>query len=151
MLRVTNRMHSTVTSRVGNSNEMFQSLTSLGIRVGEGGKLVLDETRLQNALNNDLDSVKQFFTAKDVGFADKMKAALTSLTDIVDGTLKVETNSIDAAVERTNLKITQLTHLMESKKTRLLNQFVAMENTIGKIQSQQTALQSLQVLRLSND
>lgn len=76
-----------------------------------------------------------------------MEATLNSLTDSIDGTFHFERNAIDSAIERTNSRIQHLTTLMENRKTRLLNQFVAMENVISSIQSQQTALQALQVIK----
>ncbi len=143
VLRATTRMNNLFFSRVGNSNEALQSLSALGIRVGDQGKLTLDEDRLRSMLNTQLSDVKKFFTAEETGFATRLKGTLESLTDQFDGLFALEKNVLSSSIDRTQVRVEQLTELMESRKRRLLNQFVAMENVIGSLQFQQNALGAL--------
>ncbi len=140
VLRVTNRLSNTAGSRFGIGNESIQSLSALGIRVGAGGILELNEDRLQDHLRNDFNGVKEFFTQKETGFGDKINATLSSLTDIADGTFANERNSLDSSIKSTNDRIEDLKVLLESKKSRLLNEFIQTESILGSLETQKTAL-----------
>ena len=140
VLRVTNRMSNALGKRFGIGNETIQSLSALGVRVGAGGILELNEDRLQEHLRNDFNGVKEFFTQKDTGFGDKINSTLTSLTDIVDGSFTNERNSLTSSIDTTNERIEELKILLESKKARLLNEFIQTESILGSLETQQTAL-----------
>lgn len=147
--RASTRFSNLFSSRIGNVGDSVQSLAALGIRMGEGGKLTLDTDKLQNMLDTDLDAVKQFFTAETSGFGVRLEETLNSLTDRFEGMFTYEKNVLTDAIDRTNLRVEDLTILMENKKVRLLNQFVAMENVIGSMQSQQVALSSLKPISIN--
>jgi len=150
VLRAISRMSSTILTRTGNSNEKIKSLSELGIRFDDQGKIEFDETKLQSMLASDLAAVEEFFTQEEFGFAAKMDTTLTSLTDIVDGSITQEKNVLDASIAQTEERVEELTELMENEKTRILNQFVAMENVLSSLNSQQEALAALQTSQSSS-
>lgn len=147
VLRAVSRMSSAVLVRTGNSNEKIRTLSELGVQFNDKGKIEFDETKLQAYLASDLAAVEEFFTKEDVGFAAKMEATLKSMTDIVDGSITQEKNVLNASIEQTEVRVEELTELMESKKARLLNQFVAMENVLNSLNTQQEALGTLQPVK----
>ncbi|MBL4884760.1 MAG: flagellar filament capping protein FliD [Planctomycetaceae bacterium] len=142
--RVNLRLDTALHKRFGSGNETIKSLIDLGIRVGTGGILVLNKERLEDKLKNDLSGVKEFFTAADTGFSAILGATLTSLTDVVDGTFTNEKDVLDSSIKQARERIEELNILLESKKSRLLNEFIKMETIISSIQSQQSALEALQ-------
>ncbi len=142
--RVNTRLDSALSKRIGTGSETIQTLLDIGIRVGTGGKLVFTKERLEDKLKNDLSGVQKFFTAEDTGFSAKFNTTLKSLTDIVDGTFANEKSVLDTSINQTQERIVELNALLESKKNRLLLQFVQMETIISSIQSQQEALKALQ-------
>ncbi len=141
--RVGVRLDTAINKRIGTGNETIKSLIDIGIRIGTGGKLVFTRERLEDKLKDDPDGVKEFFTTEDTGFSAQFNTTLKSLTDIVDGTFANERNVLDSSIEQTQERIVELNRLLESKKTRLLNEFVQMETIISSIQSQQDALKAL--------
>ncbi len=142
--RVNTRLDSALSKRIGTGSETIQTLLDIGIRVGTGGKLVFTKERLEDKLKNDLSGVQKFFTAEDTGFSAKFNTTLKSLTDVVDGTFANEKSVLDTSINQTQDRIVELNALLESKKNRLLLQFVQMETIISSIQSQQEALKALQ-------
>ena len=141
--RVGVRLDTALSKRIGIGNETIKTLLDIGIRVGTGGKLVFTKERLEDKLKNDPDGVKKFFTTEETGFSAKFNTTLKSLTDIVDGSFANEKGVLDSSIKKNEERIVDLNTLLESKKTRLLNQFVQMETIINSIQSQQEALKAL--------
>jgi len=149
VLRVSNRLTQSLTARFNGVSDTISSLSGIGLKIGSTGKLELDEDKLADALRDDLANVKKFFTTAEKGFGAKFEATLKSLTDIVDGTFTNEKNVLDASIDATTERISELNVLLESKKARLLNEFVQMENILSSLQSQQTALSSISSLRVN--
>ncbi len=141
--RVGARLDTALSRRIGTGNETIKTLIDIGIRVGAGGKLVFTKERLEDKLKDDLDGVKKFFTTESTGFAARFNDTMTSLTDIADGTFANERDVLDSSIQKNEERIADLNVLLESKKTRLLNEFAQMETIISTIQSQQSALSAL--------
>ena len=98
---------------------------------------------MKEKLKDDLNGVREFFTAEDTGFSAILGNTLTSLTDENEGTFVNEKNVLDSSIKQAAERIEELEILLESKKARLLNEFIQMERIIGSIQSQQTAMEAL--------
>lgn len=140
----------------------YTRLTQIGIKVGTGGKLTVDETTLRDALNNDPAAVEELFTARtaapastDVN-ADNTKTTYTQLgvpgileelskkyVDTIDGVLTTKNKSLESQISVSNKRITDLDARLAQKRARLEAQFAAMEKSIALLQSQQSALSSI--------
>lgn len=149
--RVVNRITSVINRQLTNGSNEIDSLADLGIRFGAGGRLVLDKEALASALANNFDAVSDFFIADDLGFGQLLDDAVVSLTDSIDGSFKVRNNSIDTTVQGLEDRIEDLTVLLDARKVRLFNEFVAMEEAISSINSQQDALTALQPVQSNSN
>ena len=98
--------------------------------VGPNGE-VLDGVTVQNT--GDTEYTRLGVMQVIAQYAD-------SLTDFVDGRITRRTNTIDTQIELQEDRIENLTAQLDVKRFRLEQQFVAMEQAIASLQSQQQAL-----------
>lgn len=138
---VQGRLARIVTSRYGGGGAIAR-LSDVGVRVASGGKLTFDEPALREKLAQDRDAVATFFTKEVGGAAAAIKETLESMTR-TGGLIAARGQSLDAQKEVLSQRITALNALLESKRTRLLRQFHAMESALASLQTQQAALGSL--------
>lgn len=134
----------------------YKSLSSIGITTGEStgsgatnadavkGKLVLDETKLMEALEKDPLAVQKLLggvTGTD-GFAQKLGKVVNPLVG-TNGTFdqRIEANTRSL----TNIKdaITRMDQRLELREERLRKQFTAMELALQRSQSQATDLSGI--------
>ncbi len=148
VFRATGRLDSLVNRRLFGSDQTVQSLGNLGIRVGTGGKLILDRERLDAALTSDPQAVADFFLDADKGFGGQLKSTVESLTDPRTGSFALESNSLQQSVESLNDRITQLDALLETRRDRLMRQFINMESILGTLSSQQEAISGISLLKV---
>lgn len=137
--RVQQRLEGLVFGRVGNSGDV-RTLFDVGVNVTTGGKLTFDADRLKSAISTDAEAVTNFFRETDTGFAAIAKSTLDSLTDPFSGTFITETTSLTSTISSLTTRIADLDEILDVRRTRLLEQFVNMENIISNITSQQQAL-----------
>lgn len=143
VIRMLSRLDSTVTGLHGDPSSGVRSLIDMGVRIGTGGRLIINESRLDRALRDNNREVADFFLDKDNGFGKKLGDTLKSFSDPIDGTLTLQKNTINANIESTEGRIEQITALLEQKQQRLLLEFVAMEEALASLNTQQQALGAL--------
>ena len=147
VLRMLSRLDRTITARNGDIDAKVRSMSDLGVRIGKEGKLTIDQAKLSDALLNNPDAVEKFFIDANNGIAEKIKGTLDSFTNVTDGSFAIEKRTIDTSIAGIDQRIEDLTVLMESKRSRILLQFIKMESAIGQLQSQQTALAAFTPLK----
>lgn len=150
VLRVTNRLSSLVTRQYFSAQDPIRSLSDLGIRIGAGGKLTLDDAQLAEALETDPEAVADFFLAAEGGFAAIAEETLDSVTDPLTGTFALEENSLQASVDSLSERIQQLDLLLESRRERMLQEFIFLEQILGQLTSQQQAIGSILPLNVES-
>ena len=75
------------------------NLTSLGISVDNNGKLTLNTSSLQSALQNNFSDVQNFFQGSALnGFANSMDQQLTSFISPADGAFTVDLQSMNSQI-----------------------------------------------------
>lgn len=120
-------------------------LTQIGLKLGEGARLELDENKLREALESDRAAVEQFFTNGEAGVANVMKEALDAVAG-PEGLIKAQTRQLEKRTELFNNRIGSLNELLERRRDRLTADFLRMERALADMQSQQSALASLAAL-----
>ena len=130
-------------------------LGSVGITLGSGSRLELDENKLREALVNDPEGVEELFTLEETdddgnvirtGLGGIIEAEIDRLTDNETGAIPLREESIQTSEDQLNERIDQLELLLDRRRERLLDQFTAMEAVIARLQSQQSALSALSAL-----
>jgi len=153
--RIQSSLYRLVTSRNGDLTTQFNSLSQVGIKVGSGAVLELNESKLTAALLADPDAVQQMFTFKETETVDGettiLKAGIGTridelLKNLTDNVLGGKTEQIDKQLELNNKRIKALDVALAAKRARLEAQFAAMETALAKLQEQSGSLNSLSAL-----
>lgn len=119
------------------------------------GQLVIDESALRTALENDPDSVSRLFTDSTDGLAKKLEKVMndTASTSAANPGLLVDYAGTTSATFKTNntmyrtlqsleLKISDLKDKYDREKERYWNQFTAMETAMSSYNTQLSFLTS---------
>lgn len=150
------------------SGDQLKLLSQIGINVKsdykENGKLEIDEAKLQDAINNRFDEVKQLFTQtsdtpadtpenakkrrQELGFADRLYEEITS--QLNKFTKKIGTGSIESIddsvlgkqLKELGTRESDLERKLEDIETRYYKKFAAMEQALQKMNSQSSWLSS---------
>lgn len=152
-------LKSTITSMRNLITENLGKLSNMGITTGkytENGKLIVDETKLRNAINGNPQSVVDLFQGPSNSpteglldkLADKFEKPLESIsqrsgtnkyTTDLTGSFKEESVMGKRLKEYNNRIATMLTNI-GNMETRYYKQFSAMETAMNKLQSQSSSL-----------
>ncbi len=134
----------------------FTSLTEIGISTSadylDGGKLVIDEERLREALVDDPESVQKLFSNNAEG---EGRGLINRLEDAVEGTIsqinqragKATSVSLDGyalgkRMEDINSRIENFERRLEQVESRYWKQFSEMERAISMMNQQSNMLMS---------
>ncbi|MBE8167477.1 MAG: flagellar filament capping protein FliD [Shewanella sp.] len=112
-------------------------MSELGISSDRYGKLEIDKDRLDDALENNLDDMADFFTAEETGFAATLTTKIQVYTE-TGGLLDSRDESLDRQVDRIDDSRVALDRKMDSLHARLTQQYNAMDLLVGSL-SQQSA------------
>lgn len=113
----------------------FLSLGQLGISVSTDGTLLLDSTKLQNALSDNPEAVEAFFTQKN-GFGEQARTAIDSLTDSLSGSLTSRATSLQETIDSYNESIKRIEDRLVMVEERLRRQFSRLEESLSQLQQQ---------------
>lgn len=150
--RVSSQLYSEVTRMVKGDGLKFKSLSQIGITIGTGARLTLDEEKFRAAFKEDPAAVEKLFTLVTKGSDDKpvnqgiavhLRQALEDITGSSSGLISMQNNALQQRVDLYNKRATDLQALLDKKEARLYAQFQAMENSLARLQTQQAALAAL--------
>lgn len=168
-LQMRSELFSMITSPATGISGRFDTLTDIGMKIGSGGTLELDEDKFRQALTEDSASVEALFSAREaaddaqieiapgifarnpnagssfdqLGVMGKFEELAKKYTDGITGVLTGRSKGIEEQVKALNSQITNMTDRLERRRTILQRQFAAMESAIAKLQTQQSALGSI--------
>jgi flagellar hook-associated protein 2 len=147
----------------------FDQLSEVGLRVGKGGVLELDHDRFRQALEQDPQGVADLFAAYVQAPAEpvQLEGGITyndpdaepvftklglmgiferlgdSYINSVTGILTRRGKTISEQIDSQNKRIEDMGVLLQNKQDMLQRQFLAMEEAIGRLQTQQGALSQI--------
>ncbi|MAE64180.1 MAG: hypothetical protein CMJ18_07875 [Phycisphaeraceae bacterium] len=152
-----------VNSRNSELTGQFTTLAQIGITVGSGAKLEFDQARFQSALELDRDGVDSVFTFRETetdvdgntvvtagGIGARFEELLDGLTDGTSGSIQLRTDALQDQISLGEQRIEQIDDQIAAKRARLEAQFLSMERVLAQLQSQSSALASLQSLAPSS-
>ncbi|MEN0019607.1 MAG: flagellar filament capping protein FliD [Planctomycetota bacterium] len=156
-----------------NVSGTFQRFPDVGINIGEGGRLSLDSTRFREALEQDFDAVRDMLTARtqepieterevlpgvsgitaNVPFEDDQFSSLglifqieelaDNYIDSIDGVLTLRDDTLNDQIEAQQLRIDQLNLRLDQRRGVLEADFLAMEQALLQLTTQQNALSTI--------
>jgi len=145
----------------------FKFMFQIGIRIGSGGQLDFDTDKFRDSYEKDPQAVEDLVAAFELGSRDPVEVApgvtvaatedtfvkqgiaelveslMDSLTNSVDGTLKRKGDTFQTQIDLQNDRIVQFDKILDNKRTKLQRQFLAMEQALASLNTQQQALGSL--------
>lgn len=151
--QIRNKLRTLMSSAITGGAEGLSRLSDLGVQMTKEGHLEIDNSKLNEALNNRFTDVATFFTISDgenKGFATRLVSSLDALLDKNTGSVNLKTRGIQTSIDRIEKDIERYTARVEKTQERLKAQFNSLESLLAKYQStsdylaqQITALQSL--------
>ncbi len=144
------RLQSLLYVKVDGVASEVNGLSRLGIEVGRDGKLTIDSTILQAAVEESPDQVISFFSNDEVGndgvgrrFDDLLEGYLKGSTGLIDSKTSGLQNSIDDIGDQ----VERIDYLLAKREETLRQQFLNLEMLLAGFQATQGALdQQLQSL-----
>jgi flagellar hook-associated protein 2 len=114
----------------------YSRLSDVGIELKSGGKLEINATKMDAALDN-LDDLKALFTSTSsdptaTGFGWKIKNFAEGLID-ADGTVSNKTDALKASIKRNSLDQDRVNDKAARTEKRLLAQYNAMDAAVGSL------------------
>lgn len=110
------------------------------------GYLEIDEKKLDNALQNNLDDIKSLFgydsdgdLIVDSGIAYKLDKQISAYTQ-TGGILSLKTSTLDSKIKNSESRISKLEDQLEDKEAEYRNQFSTMTGTLNSLESQQSTI-----------
>ncbi len=147
----------------------YKYLNQVGVKVGQGGALELDEAKLDAALAADPQGVADLFAARTqntrdtqttvrpgitvnntdpdtfsaLGVAEQFANFVDRYVNGVDGVLTRRSNSLDSEIANQNDRIATLDAKLARRRDYLTQQFATLETTLAGLQRQQAALSQI--------
>lgn len=129
----------------------LKAARDVGIDIDRFGKMSLNKTKLESAMNNHFSDVVTLFSANTNnqsiysplpgGLAgDGLKKIDVMLRS--DGTVARQTDTTNALIERQKAELTKLEERMDKLLERYTRQFSAMDSIVSSINGQRTSLES---------
>ncbi|MBO5100272.1 MAG: flagellar filament capping protein FliD, partial [Treponema sp.] len=122
----------------------------------ENGKLVIDETKLKDAIKNNLEDVQALFTGsgtkEGVGLADKLEEIIDGAVGVngslrekagITGTSSANENTLSRQIKSLNDQISKEKERLTNKESKYYSLFATMETSITNSNSQLDALFSM--------
>ncbi|QDU11990.1 flagellar filament capping protein FliD [Gimesia aquarii] len=150
VLTTVSRLEGLLTKKLSVSNNSIKSMSELGVQFSSNGKLQLNESFFDQVLIDDPSAVTEFFQQENTGFAVVMDEVITAMTDPFTGTFKAQTDSLQASALALNTRVDELNSILEDRRERLIRQFTLQETIVNQLNSQQSALERLQLLSTNN-
>ncbi len=166
-LRLKQTLINLVQSEAQGLTGQFTRLVDVGINVGEGGRLEIDEDRLREAMDEDYSSVAALFETRDLvkreefievapgiwvkntdtddhfsalGIAGMLEELAKEYVDSIDGVLTIRKESLDRQIKLQEDRVDAINIRLEQKREVLSRKFLVMEQTIALLQSQSRSL-----------
>jgi flagellar hook-associated protein 2 len=127
------RLTSVIASQLGLGS--ITSAGEIGLSLGAGAALTLDEDELRAALESDFEGVRGFFTGSG-GLADQLRSVADAFVDTVDGALVARIQGTSTSIQDLAERITNAQSRLEVVEEGLVRQFAALERIVSDIQIQ---------------
>jgi flagellar hook-associated protein 2 len=148
---IRNRLRNMVTNTVPGV-ESFERLTDFGITMNSEGRLEIDSSTINSALDDHFDDVVEFFaqaTEGSKGFAVRMVDTLDAILDSTGGTLDARTNGIKNSIEDIQDQVERIEMRISAWEVRTRAQFNTLELLLAGYQNTGNYL-SQQILGMQN-
>lgn len=141
VLRVDTDLGRVVTNAYSAGGE-FRTLASVGISLGENGKLTLDAAALRAAYASNPGDVERLFKG-DAGVVAAFTGAIDQLAGEDSSLLATRSDTLEATIESNNDRIATMDEFLGRQRESLLREFIALEESIAAMQSNLSMLENI--------
>jgi len=133
---VMSKIRNELSSNFDFGNDGETSLAQLGIETDRYGKLSIDDSKLNDAIDENIDNVQSFFIGSDTkpGFAGKIDELLDFYTES-DGVIQGRLDSKEKQLSRIDEDRASFSRKMESLEARLFAQYNSMDLLVAGLNS----------------
>ncbi len=138
---------------VVNGSGSLHVLGEIGISTAKDGTLLVNNTKLDAALENGLDDITKLLAGEDgsTGVMEKFNTYLLDVTSATKGMYAEKRDRYESRVERLDNQIANKTTMIDKIEARLKARFNAMELLISNLNSQSGYLTELSKLSTSGN
>lgn len=169
---VRSELITTILGQATGASGQFNSLVQVGFGFDQNGVLKVDKSKLEAAISLDPRGVRDLFAGKaqgassssrlvnpavpgitvneatvgaytQLGVAEKLAQVVDKYIKPIDGVLVRRGKTLDDQIQSQRDRITTTDARLEAKRAVLERQFIAMEQTIGSLQSQQSVISGI--------
>lgn len=119
-----------ITSTPSGTSGTYSKLSEVGLTLGADGKLSLDASKLEAALNKDVSSVQSLLSAYGTAISNTAKSATES-----GGVISNRTDGINKILTRYGKDIETLERRMTQIEARLKKQFSSLDSVVSGMKS----------------
>ena len=116
----------------------FKRTALVGVTLSRTGTLEVDEAKLREGLASNHKDLATLFA----GVGSAMSTTAEAMTRTGDGTVALQTQSLERSVESLNRRADDVQLRLELRREALVRQFTAMEEALSRIQAQGSWLAS---------
>ncbi len=127
-----------LTQTVSSITTEYSSLAAIGIVSDRDGYLVIDSSKLDAAITDDITSVQNLFSADD-GIATKLDNTVNEYVKS-NGILDSKTNSLNESIDDINDQRERLQIHLDALQARLFDQFITMDALVGQLNATSESL-----------
>ncbi len=138
-----------ITSQVSNNDGMYTMLSQIGISTTstDTTKLSIDDSKLDEALSQNFESVKHLLSdgyagKADNGLFDKMVSTVSAVLDPTSGYFANKTESLDKQISLMNTSLERANTKLTAYETKITKQFNKMDSTISALSTQLSTFQA---------
>ena len=139
-----------ITSDVSSNDGAFSMLAQIGITSDKNdvSKLTIDSSKLDEALSENLDSVKRlisdgYVSKDDNGIFDGLLKDLNVVLDSEKGYFVSQSESVQSQINNMNKRLERANTRLLSYQERITKQFNAMDATISNLNAQMSSFSSI--------
>lgn len=141
--RLGTELRSLVLQTVDGVSSRSSSLSRIGVQINSSGKLEIDNTRFDEALDRDIRGIGRLFTTEDVGLSARLDTIIEKYTESVDGIIGNRKKALNARVDQLDQQMERMGLRLERTQNTMQRQFAAMEQALSTFQAQSQALTAM--------
>ncbi len=129
----------------------IRGIAEIGLSFDDSGKLELSESKLTEKLDANSESVEKFLTTEDTGLVARLDSVAERLAGATNSLLINRTEALGVRIQRNNRQTDTLNTRLENERERLLLRYYAAEQSIARLQNNQSFISQIESLNISNN
>jgi flagellar hook-associated protein 2 len=130
-----NNIHADLSKPVAGASSAFNSLAMIGVSIDQSGVMVLDNTKLSNALSQDPNTVATLFSSTQDGIVTRLNYKVDPYLSSGVNIINSGQSSLERQMKSLENKRGDVKHRMDGLEQLLLKQYLVMDQLVSKYKS----------------